>query len=105
MDEIECDKCGSHKVTKMLAVKPEPPKRPIFKMSEVATGKVPHSDTTVYAVMTYSTYKLRCDNCGFETEPFTENDQLGTLLSTVSIQEKPHREQPLQVNPKSHHYE
>lgn len=103
--EIECDNCGSHKVKKIMAVQPEPPKIPVLKMSEVVAGNAPVPKTTFNAVMTYSTYKLHCDNCGYETEPFTENNQLGTIVSPLSIPSASYPERPLQVNPKSHHYE
>lgn len=78
--EIACDECGSHNVSKIQAVKPTPPKQPVLKMSEVVAGKAPKESHVHNAVMTYTTYKLHCNNCGYTTKAFTENDNLGTIL-------------------------
>ncbi len=77
--EIECDKCGSHNVIRVLASKTQANPKPIIKMTEVAKGKIPRQNNIHNAVMTYNSYKLKCNNCGNETEPFIENQQLGTI--------------------------
>lgn len=84
--EIECDACGSHKVVKVLAVEPKPPEAKVYKMSEVAAGKVPQQGQWQNAVMTYTQYVLRCKNYGHMTKPFTESDQLGSVIRGVKTE-------------------
>ena len=64
MDELYCDKCGSHRIEDVVLDLPNEKVEPI-KMSEYTGGPrvVP-----VQAIMKYYRHRLTCLNCGFTTE-------------------------------------
>lgn len=71
-DEIICDKCGSHRVGEVLIDQPKPPNLKPKSMSEYASDPPSrYQSQTFNAVMIYHTYKLRCYNCGHESEEYT----------------------------------